>query len=290
MEKTQTGWIAHHRSLSGLMIKTFKFCINEATPDVVLNIESHFLHVTLCADNCEYNLDVGRNLWLNRQRWSRLIREYVPGEALSLFIGQALEIINRSARDGATANMMFRDPVRYAKKHRWGGCLMGLTFQGNGAKAGKPTITVYSRTSYVGYMGFLDAAIIARLAQGIKAQSGYEGDIGFRWHLTSMQIHCFKSLPYMFSVPSLFKLLTDTAAMIRAGKSKSTFTPTLYHMAKWYIKIEDAYEEHGNQMLEYEKYGPFKRIKRRWLEHMGYSTKAPPPSLLIESLDFSKAQ
>ena len=156
-------------------------------PDEVLNIETHLFDVTISAETCELGeLDLGKHLWLNKQRWSRLIREYVPADPLHRFIEQAFEIYSGNSRKGATANMMFRDPPRSAKKHRWGGCLMGATFRG---AQGKSKITFHSRTTYMGYIGFLDAAIAHAMASLIDEPS----NIAFEWHISSQQLHCFKT-------------------------------------------------------------------------------------------------
>ena len=52
--------------------------LNSPDPSASLNIETHFFHTVIEAESCEYELDLGRDVWLNKQRWSRLIREYVP--------------------------------------------------------------------------------------------------------------------------------------------------------------------------------------------------------------------
>lgn len=262
----------------------FEHLLNMEKPHAVLNIESHVFNVTLESMSCKYKLDIGKQLWLNRQRWSRLIKEYVPRDNLLLFISQAQEILSGNARDGATANMMFRDPIRYEKKHRWGGCLMGAVFRGNGKRAGPPSLTLYSRTTYIGYMGFMDAGIAALIAEAIDPQI----QIQFRWYIASMQCHCFKSLPYVYSNPRLMKVLEMDARRVRNGRRKP-IPPTRRNMAKWYNKVLEAWNTHGMDMLEHEKYGPFKRIKRRWMEHMGHSSKNVPPSVSIMDLDFSKA-
>lgn len=267
---------------------SLRWLLNHPTPDAVLNIESHAFNVTIHADTCEYSLDVGKNLWLNAARWSRLIKEYVPADGLARFIEQAKEIRSGDARDGATANMMFRDPDRYEKKHRWGGCLMGATFRGDNKRAGRSTITFFSRTSYIGYMGFLDAAIAHAMARQIVGDE-HLSEVSFRWHLSSMQLHCFKTLPYLFSVPEYMKQLKVDAVALKVGKRRPGISPTRVNMAKWYNKVLEAWDTHGDQMLEHEKYGPFKRIKRRWMEHSGHSQKRPPPSLPVSRLDFSKA-
>lgn len=280
----------HGRTITETMHTAVRTMLNHPNPDAVLNIESHLYHVCLTAESCEYTLDVGKHLWLNKQRWSRLIKEYVPREHLERFVAQAKEIVRGDARQGATANMQFRDPDRYEKKHRWGGCLMGATFHGSPKHGEKPCITFYSRTTYIGYMGLLDAAIAHVLAREIMG-AGNESEVSFRWHITSCQLHCFKTLPFVYSQPDLVKRIEQLAKAAKGGRKRAANTPpTWWNMAKWYAKVLEHYGQHGVNMLAVEKYGPFKRIKRRWLEFKGHLKKAVPPSLLASSLTFEKAQ
>jgi len=280
-------------TMSMLMHNTIRQHMDCRRPDAVLNIETHLFNVELVAHSCDYNLDVGHNLWLNRGRWSRLIKEYVPREALNRFVSQAKEILSGDARLGATANMLFRDPDRYAKKHRWGGCLMGATFRGDNGKAGGATLTFFSRTTYIGYMGLLDAAIAHVMAREIARPE----DISFRWVISSMQLHCFKTLPYIYSQPDLMEQLER---LQRRRKLIDHAPPTWRHLAKWYCKVVDGWtsftelcDDPGNEEAEAwlgtEKYGPFRRIKRRWCEFRGYLNKHIPPSLPVGNLDFDKA-
>jgi len=157
---------------------------------------------------------------------------------------------------------------------------MGATFRGE--KGNRPTITFNSRTTYMGYIGFLDAAIAHVMAREIATPE----DIGFRWHITSQQLHCFKTLPYIYSQPDLMKFLEKLGRNRRLIDKQS---PTWRHVGKWYCKVLDHFDEHGVDMLDVEKYGPFKRIKRRWLEHKGHLDKNVPPSCLVDTLTFKKA-
>lgn len=280
-------WVFHGDTMSELIADTVRTHLNHAKPDAVLNIETHLFNSSLtCNDATKYDLDVGKNLWLNKQRWSRLIREYVPLDSLNRFIDQTQEIMNGEARLGATANMLFRDPDRYAKKHRWGGCLMGATFRGDNKKSGVATLTFYSRTTYIGYMGLLDAAIASKIATSISTTQ----PIAFHWHIASMQLHCFKTLPYIYSQPDLMAHLEKYAKFRRSIDSAPS---TWRHLAKWYCKVLEHWRQSGenvDKFLSTEKYGPFRRIKRRWCEHKGYLQKHVPPSLLVADLDFSKAE
>jgi hypothetical protein len=245
----------------------------------------HILNLTIRAESCQYDLDVGKNLWLNKGRWSRLIKEYIVKEKVELFIEQCRGIVLGAAPLGAIPGFTFSDPQRSVIKHRWGGCLIGATFAGG--KKLETTLTFYSRTSYIGYMGFMDAAIAHVMARKIIEGTGRSlNDIKFVWHIGSQQMHYFKIIPYMLSQPHLFKQLQfyeQHRDQIPKGQA------AWKHIARFYCRICDDYKKYGKQMIEKEPYGPLKRIKRRWMEHMRYSHKLPPPSLPVSQLDFEKA-
>lgn len=287
------GWLYQGDTISDAVQGIIREHLALDEPDAVLSIETDLFNVCLTADSCEYNIDIGKNLFLNKGRWSRLIKEYVPHDPLERFIDQACEILHRDARRGATANMLFRDPDRYAKKHRWGGCLMGASFRGDNHKAGDATLTFYSRTTYIGYMGILDAAIAACMAKAISdrmdAHDPMEHLMKFRWYIASSQLHCFKTLPYIYSQPDLMEKLE------RYGRNPKTLkraSPTWRHIGSWFVRLLRDWDKYGNDPTKFlggEKYGPYKRVKRRWLEHKGILKTHIPPSLLIDGLDFSKA-
>lgn len=286
---TGGGWFHHSPTITDLMHETFRGMLIHKHPSAILNIETHFFDVTLAADSCEYTVDIGKEVWLNRSRWSRLTREYVPREGLCQFIEGAADILEGNARSGACISMLFNDPRRFAKKHRWGGCLQAATFRGD--LNDRPTLTFYSRTSYLGYMGLLDAAIASVIARTICEQFTDVplSEIGFRWHLTSAQLHHFKSLPFIYSQPDIMEMVESQA---RYGDEPNP-PPALEHIGNWYAKVHSAWESSGHdpeKMLAIEKYGPFRRIKRRWLEHMGHLDKNIPPSLTPSQLDFTKCQ
>lgn len=288
-----SGWVALGHTITDALDGAVKGLLLAENPDAVLNIESHAFNVCIEAGSCEYGLDVGKQLWLNIQRWSRLVREYIPKDDCQRFVVQCREIYGGEARDGATTNLLFRDPKRQEKKHRWGGCLMGATFRGARGSTPIPTLTFYSRTCYMGYIGMLDAAIAHVMAQKLIAPED-SAPIQFRWHISSMQLHCFKTIPFLFSNPALMKRLESMALRIKhkgfTGHRHWNQPPTLVNMGNWYLKILEAYEQYGTDMLNYEKYGPLRRIKRRWLEYKGFSDKAPPPSLPVSKLTFTKAE
>jgi hypothetical protein len=263
----------------------FRTCLRIPEPDVALTIESNFFNVVMQAESCECRLDLGAHLFLNQARWSRLVREYIPRVGVDRFIDHARLIMGGEAREGASTNLYFREPPRFAKKHRWGGCLMAATFRGDNDKAGRATITFFSRTCYIGYIGMVDAAIAAVIAQQIGAPAA----IRFHWVISSVQLHAFKAMPYIFTQPDLFEQLNHNTEVVEkhGNKAKEVMTITEYNMAKWLARIKRDAMLHGHQnSILNEKYGPFKRIKRRYFE-VTHGKRCKP--LPVHKLTFDRA-
>lgn len=264
-------------SLTGAMMTAIGYHLDCEKPDAVLSIETHLFDVTIVAATAEFELDIGKQLHLKVGRWSRLIKEYVPKQQVERFVELAQVIHRGEAREGAATGMMFRDPPRHAKKHRWGGCLLSAVYR-------RGTLTVHSRTSYLGYMGHMDAALISTLASYIAPAN----EIRVVWHLSSMQFHGFKTLPFLFTDSAYYSKLLYGATKTTA-ECKRQMGPTWAALVSWFSRMTRDYTTHGVGMVEVEKYGPYKRVKRRWLEHIGKLTKNLPPSLLVEQLTFDKA-
>ena len=278
-----SGHHFHGHDMDDLIIRTMTTHLNHPAPDACLGTETHLFNVLLTAKSCTYKLDMSKELWLNIGRWSRLIKEYIRKDDLEEFIQLSKVIYTREARMGATTEMKFIAPERADKKHRWGGCLMGVVFRGE--YDNYPTITLYSRTTYLGYMGLLDAAIIHLIATMIS--DGHPEKISFRWYITSMQLHSFKSLPYMFTNTGWWESMNNWE---QNRGFISTLPPTWRECMRWYCRLMDAFRKEGIKMMDTEKYGPYKRVKRRWLEHTDNIPGSCTASLPVSRLTFEKAQ
>ena len=245
--------------------KAMDYQLNSKEVDTWIGSETSLFNVLIYAKSCTYNFDVGKELYLNIGRWSRLIKEYIDRYSLDLFIEQSKYLYKGNGRDGAVTEMHFKEPKRAELKHRWGGCLIGATFRGEKeSKKAKPTLSFFSRTSYIGYMGLLDVAIASLIAREIS--EGFESTIEFRWYLTTVQYHFFKSLPFMFTQPKLIAKLEAVAE----HRNIDGLPPTWRGCCQHYNRICNNFNEHGAEMCKYEKYGPYKRVKRRFLQHHGW--------------------
>lgn len=244
--------------------------------DFVASVDTCRYDNLISCDSMAYDFDLGRDLWLNRQRFTVLQREYLDPRALNEFLARCKEIGLGEAKRGVITHMPAGATVKIRnKKHRWGPCMFGFTFRG-GNKHEKPTLSLHSRVTYISYMGGADLALCHVLAREIGTRIGLTPeDFAFRWHLDSSQFHFFKCQPY------LLRLGLDEVIGGESARFPSADYPTLRGVRKWRETVVKHHLE--GKTLEAEKYGPLRRIRRRYEE---YLVGEGPPSCPIETLNF----
>lgn len=226
-------------------------------------------------ESMAYKFDLGRDLWLNKSRFTILQREYLDLAYLEPFLERATEIGSGKVKHGAITSMPFRAPASRAKKHRWGGCMSSLCFRMT--KAGQPVLILQSRVTYITYMGGADLALCHVLAREIGEYIGMPvSDFAFRWSCASHQAHSFKGIPYLFRA-GLWPLIVDDEAK---SEYPDQDYPALKLIRKWAGKIVDKHEK--GESLETEKYGPLKRVRRRYEEWMN---DEPLPKCSVKKLN-----
>lgn len=151
--------------------------------------------------------------------------------------------------------------------------MLGFSFRGLRVK-GQPTITLHSRVSYIAYIGGLDLALAHVLAReiGKRIQVPVE-DFAFRWHVDALQFHGFKSLGYLYK--------QEFVADLENARLREKF-PTIKLVGRWWDKI--VADTESGKPLEEEKYGPLKRVRRRYTE---YVNEQYLPTVTVKDLDLS---
>jgi len=253
--------IKNHRTMSDLwrdsIWRMWRGTLDNGGIDFVASIDTISYDNLLAAESMAFDLDMGRDLWLNKQRWTRLVRQYLdPGE-VRRFVDSAASIGTGEGKRGVVTSMHCASVTREAKKHRWGNCMLGFSFRGLRVK-GQPTITLHSRVSYIAYIGGLDLALAHVLAReiGRRIQVPVE-DFAFRWHVDALQFHGFKSLPMLYK--------TDFVVDLENTALRQKF-PTIKLVGRWWDKIVEDTE--SGKPLEAERYGPLKRVRRRYMEYV----------------------
>jgi hypothetical protein len=225
------------------------------------------------ADSCAYDLNIGSDVWLTESRWSTLIRQYVNPIWLFTFLDGVKEL-STYGRGIVALDMNRVEPTivaanARANRRKRGGCMRFLTYRA----FPYPTISLYSRTSYLGYIGSLDLLLahkITELAADMIGDGLKVDDFHFRWHVEAVQLHMFKAMAYIFSA-GLEDYLTKkwptgrvivhpvTGRKMKLKEEKEY--PSWYGMRKWYERIQRLDAE--GLLYEDMKYGAEKRVRRR---------------------------
>lgn len=172
-----------------------------ATPDeldVINTMDFQLNNVMVKAESCEYDFRL-KDVWVTKNRWTSLVRQYLDPVALEGFLDQVGAKLKGKKRGIAflRTQMVKRRTTASNNKEwrRWGSCMLGFSY----TALPKPQITLHSRTTYLGYIGQLDLALVHVLAREIGLRVGLEPkDIGFVWIIDGAQFHSFKSLAWFF--------------------------------------------------------------------------------------------
>jgi len=246
--------------------------------DLELGIGTNLNNVILESESMDFQFDL-REVWLNPSRWTRLTREYLDGPETADFVRRSRIIYGDKGRGGVITNLHFKGVTRHDRKHKWGNCLLACTFRGSHRNDKvQPTLTVHSRVSYNAYMLGLDMGLVHFLAREIAEEIPM--GIRLQWHFDVLQLHSFKSLPYLYSQPDLMEVLEHPDQHEEVWR-----LPTWRSIGRWWEKVL-KFEADGKTVDE-EIYGPFKRIRRRYEE---YQQGIYVPSTPVESLDFGKVE
>lgn len=269
--------IKNHSTLSNLwrdsIWRMWRGTLDNGGIDFVASIDTISYDNLLAAESMAFDLDMGKDLWLNKQRWTRLVRQYLDPGATRTFIDRSADIGLGEGKRGVVTQMPCASVTREAKKHRWGNCMLGFTYRGLRARGDRPTLSLHSRVSYIAYIGGLDLALAHVLAReiGHRIEVPVE-DFRFRWHVDALQFHGFKSLPMLYK--------HDFIRDLERGDGIRQKYPTVKLVGRWYDQIVDQTE----RGITDNKYGPLKRVMRRYRE---FVNETPLPSVYVDDLDLS---
>jgi len=241
--------------------------------DFVASIDTIRYDLLLSCKSMEFDFDMGRDLWLTRSRFTVLQRDYLDLSQLHSFLDRCESIGLGEAKRGVVTSMFAKQHAMREKKYRWGNCMLAWSYRG-GDRYGQPTLNMFSRVSYIAYIGGLDLALCAVLAREIGNRVGLEPEeFAFNWYLGSSQFHFFKS------IPALFKFDFEPV-MLDEGMYPNKLYPTLKGVRRWY---KDVVMKHEMEVpLDDEKYGPLKRIRKRYEQ---YKNEDFMPSVPLKSLN-----
>lgn len=289
--------------------------------DVISTVDVQKHNVIAEAESMDWDFDL-KSMWLTKGRWSMMVNQYLDPDELSAWIDQITSKIGTKgrgicvmrtnsvkARGGAATGHTNKET------RRWGSCMLALSYK---AKP-KPQITLYSRTSYLGYIGALDLSVAWMAGKYLADAMGIDvKDIRFVWMNEAIQWHNFKSLAFLLNHPDKKRRKRYRRIMIKPEKKlkedelrELRESPALTLSKKWLAKV--IKEDKDGLTYGDMTYNTYRRIRRRWhteVHGLDYAKQfegwsfykkgpkegeqkeffkayAPLPSVPIHTLDFS---
>lgn len=246
--------------------------------DVISSVDVQIHNTISEATSMEWEFDL-KDLWLTPSRWSMMVRQYIDPDELEIWLDKCSGKIGSRGRGIGhmrTKTVAARGGPSKGNKEtrRWGSCMLGISYKA----IPRPTIVLYSRTSYLGYLSALDlsvawmcAAYLAEAIPGLEVE-----DMSFVWMNEALQYHNFKSMAYLLNnkdpeeARQYRHLICDPdEAMTTADLVYIETRPALKLTRKWFGNLRKLDDE--GKTLGDMSYNTYRRIRRRYhTEVMGY--------------------
>lgn len=240
--------------------------------DIISTVDVQIHDVIAQADSMVWDFDF-KDAWLTKSRWSMMINQYIDPEELEAWIGQCTGRIGLRGRGIAVLRTKVVKPRGGAatghtnkETRRWGSCMLGISYKA----LPTPQITLYSRTSYLGYIGALDLSVAWMVGRYLAKELGVPvSKFRFVWVNQAIQWHNFKSLAYMLNHTNPADkeryrrlLIEPSANLTRDEKIEVVRHPAIKLSRKWLQKVvkeDEAGRTYGDMT-----YNTFRRIVRRF--------------------------
>lgn len=189
--------------------------------DVISTVDVQIHNVIAECESMEWDFDL-KDMWLTKSRWSMMLNQYIDPEELEAWIAQVTGKIGLKKRGicvmrTKTVKARGGEATGHTNKEtrRWGSCMLAISYKARPA----PQITLYSRTSYLGYIGALDLTVAWIIARTLADAMGTDvSKFRFVWMNEAVQWHNFKSLAYLLNHPDKKKRKRYRRLMIKSEK------------------------------------------------------------------------
>lgn len=245
--------------------------------DVISSVDVQIHNTISEAESMAWEFDL-KSMWLTPQRWTMMANQYIDPVELELWLekitakigtrGRGIAMMRTktvAARGGAATGHTNKET------RRWGSCMLGISYKA----MPRPQVTLYSRTSYLGYLAALDLSIAWQCGRYIAKELGIGvEDISFVWMNEALQYHNFKSLAFLMNhrdpeMAEMYRRILLTRKMSRAELHLLKSSPALTMSRKWMAritKLDDEGHTYGDMT-----YNTYRRIRRRYhTEVLGY--------------------
>lgn len=247
--------------------------------DVISAVDVQKHNVMGVADTMEWDFDL-KHMWLTKSRWSMMVRQYLDPADVQAWIDLCTSKIGGKGRGTAVLRTKSVKPRGGAatghtnkETRRWGSCMLNLSYKA----LPRPTITLHSRTSYLGYIGALDLTVGWMLGRYLASEMGYfHNEMQFVWMVESIQWHNFKSLAMALNHPDdaqreqFRRVLIKPLSKLDDEETDLIDTSPGLQLSRRWLKrmmlLDRDRHTYGDMT-----YNTYRRIRRRWhTEVLGY--------------------
>lgn len=240
--------------------------------DVISSVDVQIHNVIAQADSMDWEFDL-KSMWLTKSRWSMMLNQYIDPEELEAWINQITSKIGTKKRGIAvmrTKTVKARGGAATGhtnkETRRWGSCMLAISYKA----VPEPQITLYSRTSYLGYIGALDLTVAWVLGKTLAERLGMDvKDMKFVWMNEAIQWHHFKSLAFLLNHPNPKERKKYRRIIIKKDKKLTPeelnmleTMPGLKRSKMWLAKV--IKEDKDGLTYGDMTYNTYRRIRRRW--------------------------
>lgn len=240
--------------------------------DVISTVDVQVHNVLAEADSMDWDFDM-KSMWLTKSRWTMMINQYLDPEEVEAWVNRCTEKIGKKGRGIAMMRTKMVAPRGGAatghtnkETRRWGSCMIALSYKALPA----PQITLYSRTSYLGYIGALDLTVAWMAGKYLADAMGMDvKDIKFVWMNEAVQWHNFKSLAFLLNHPKKSRRKAYRRLMMKPEKKLTPEelqiledAPAMKLSRKWLAKV--IQEDKDGRSYGDMTYNTFRRIVRRY--------------------------
>lgn len=245
---------------------------NEDTLDLISTVDVQIHDVVAEADSMVWDFDL-KDAWLTKSRWSMMVKQYLDPDELENFIGLATSRIGLRDRGVAvlrTKKVLPRGGASTGHTNKqtrtWGSCMLNISYKAIPV----PQITLYSRTSYLGYIGALDIGVAYMVGSYLARELGVDvSTFRFVWYNQAIQWHNFKSLAYMLNHvdddtrENYRELLVSPSSELSVNQKRTILgAPAIKLSRKWLQKVIRE-DNQGRKYGDF-SYNTFRRIVRRF--------------------------
>jgi hypothetical protein len=223
--------------------------------DWITGTDVIFENVFATAETMDWECDISR-FWIPPSRWTRMINQYVDPEGVKVWLEQ---IVKRAEIKNANRLVLRMNSVQSsfrgnATVRAMGACMLFLSF----SLQPQPTISLHSRTCYVGYLSCLDMSVAYHLGRLAASALGMEiTEFRFQWFVETIQYHRFRTIAFPLGDEAERKKFRTAVGLAKEGGVLPEY-PALHRNWEIYQKWLKA-DKAG---LSYDTMSPYRSYQR----------------------------